>query len=136
MKVQNPLSKLPQLHLPAVLLATFLAAGMCPAFGAGAKSLPGHVPAAVRQLKPNGGLPGTTELRLAIGVPLRDPAGLNQFLGELYNPASPNYHRYLTPDEFTARFAATEADYAAVKRFALAAGSKSPPSTATDYCST
>jgi len=113
-----------QSMVPAMLLAVFLAAGMCSASGADVKSLPGHVPDAVRRLKPEGSLPRTNELRLAIGVPLRDPAGLRQFLGELYRPGSPSYRHYLTPAEFTARFAATEADYAAVKQFALARGFK------------
>ena len=85
MKNQSYSSKLKQPGLPAVLLAIFLAGGMCSAFGAGTRQLHGHVPDAVRHLKPKGGLPATNELRLAIGVPLRDSAGLDKFLGELYN---------------------------------------------------
>ena len=36
----------------------------------------GHVPAAVARVKAIGGLPATNQLRLAIGLPLRDRAGL------------------------------------------------------------
>src|SRR3954469_15803334 len=37
-------------------------------------------------------------------------AALTQFLQEQQDPASPNYHRWLTPDEFGARFGANDAD--------------------------
>jgi subtilase family serine protease len=96
--------------------------GTCPIFGADWKILTGHVPAVTRQLKATGRLPATNELRLAIGVPLRDPAGLEKFLAAVNDPASPNYHHFLTPEEFTARFGATAADYAAVKNFARTNG--------------
>jgi hypothetical protein len=106
------------------LLALILCvAGVMPASAVpGWKVLKGHVPAAVRQLVPLGRLPGTNQLHLAIGVALRDPAGLSNFLADVYSPASPNYRHFLTPEEFAARFSATAADYAAVKNFALTNG--------------
>jgi len=106
----------------AAASALLLLAGNTPAFGAGTKQLSGHVPAASKQLQPIGEVAAGTQLHLGIGVALRDPAGLDQFLAEVYDPASPNYHHYLTPAEFTARFCATEADYAAVRSFALTNG--------------
>ena len=110
------------LHL--VWLAMFLLFWVCPVFGAGFKQLHGHVPEASRHLTATGRLPATNELHLAIGVPLRDSAGLDKFLADVYDPASPNYRHFLEPAEFTARFSATEADYAAVKNFALTNGFK------------
>ena len=107
-----------------VLLTLFLLAGMCPVFGAGFKQLHGHVPEATKRMAAIARLSPTNELHLAIGVPLRDPAGLDRFLADVYDPASPNYRHFLTPAEFTARFSATEADYAAVKNFALTNGFK------------
>ena len=107
-----------------VLLTLFLLAGMCPVFGAGSKQLHGHVPEATKRLAAISRLSPTNELHLAIGVPLRDPAGLDKFLADVYDPASPNYRHFLTPAEFTARFSATEADYTAVKNFALTNGFK------------
>ena len=97
---------------------------VCPVFGAGLKQLHGHVPEAAKKLTATGRVSATNELHLAIGVPLRDPAGLEKFLADIYNPASPNYRHFLTPAEFTARFSATAADYAAVKNFALLSGFK------------
>jgi len=82
----------------------------------------GHVPAAVARLAPAGSLPGSQRLNLAIGLPLRNEQELDALLQQLYDPASPNYHRYLTPDEFTARFGPTEKDYQAVMDFARSNG--------------
>lgn len=59
---------------------------------------------------------------LAIGVPLRDPQGLTNFLQALYDPASPEYHHYLTPEQFTERFGPTTEDYQGVIDFARTNG--------------
>ena len=85
---------------------------------------PGQVPAVVARgkLAALGRLPATNELRLALGLPLRDRAGLTNLLAALYNPASSEFHHYLTPAEFTARFGPTPADYAAVLAFARTNG--------------
>jgi len=114
-------SKTSSFRVVAVLCLVWTA-GVCPVFGGGLKSLPGHVPAAVSRLQPFGALPATNELSLAIGLPLRDPAGLAKFLAAVYDPASPSFRHYLAPEEFTARFGPTEQDYAAVKNFARANG--------------
>ncbi len=86
------------------------------------KALPGHTFSAWSKMTPFSVLPATNELRLAIGLPLRDPAGLDRFLAEVYDPASTNFHRYLMADELAARFGPSEADYAAVKEFARTNG--------------
>jgi subtilase family serine protease len=100
------------------LLGLLAAMGMNPASGEVLKTLHGHVPAVVNHLNPVGRVAATNQLRLAIGVPLRDPSGLDQLLAQLYDPASPNYRQFLTPAELAARFGPTEQDYEAVKQFA------------------
>jgi kumamolisin len=65
-----------------------------------------------------GRLPSTQNLRLDIVLPLRDQAGLDSFLAEIYDPSSPTYRRFLTVQEFTARFGPTQEDYDAVVRYA------------------
>ena len=65
-----------------------------------------------------GQLPGNNQMRLTLGLPLRDAAELTNLLADIYNPASPQYHHYLTSKEFAARFGPTPADYAAVMHFA------------------
>ena len=86
------------------------------------KPVPGGVPAAVKMLVPNGVPAATKQLNVAIGLRVRNSDELNQFLAELYDPASPNYFRYLTPLEFTERFGPSPEDYDAVARFAEARG--------------
>ncbi|HEY1354451.1 MAG TPA: S53 family peptidase [Ktedonobacteraceae bacterium] len=44
-------------------------------------------------------------LHLSIGLRPADSAGLQQTLQAIYTPGSPDYHRYLTAQEFTRRFA-------------------------------
>lgn len=86
------------------------------------QTLPGHVPAIVSQLQPVDSLAASNRLHLAIGLPLRNRPALNILLQQIYDPASPNYHHYLTPEQFTERFGPTEQDYQAVIAFAKANG--------------
>jgi kumamolisin len=69
-------------------------------------------------------LPETQTLRLDIVLPLRDQAGLESFLQEVYDPSSPSYRHFLTVAEFTARFGPTQEDYDAVVQYALSKGFK------------
>jgi len=91
-------------------------------YAAGAHLLSNHVPAEIAsgRLAAIGSLPDTNVLHLAIGLPLRDQAGLDKFLGQIYDPKSPNYHQYLSVQQFTDRFGPTVADYAALTDFASA----------------
>ncbi|HEY6849858.1 MAG TPA: S53 family serine peptidase [Terracidiphilus sp.] len=57
-------------------------------------------------------------MRLVLVLPLRNQAALDQFLEDLYNPASPSYRKYLTVEQFTARFGPTQQDYDAARRWA------------------
>ena len=84
--------------------------------------LRGNVPAAVARLRPLERLPGSTPLHLSIGLPWRHPEALDRLIEELYDPASPNYHRYLSSEQFTEKFGPTERDYRALIAFAEANG--------------
>ena len=81
-----------------------------------------HVLPAVARLVPAGNLPGTRRLNLALSLPLRNTAELDPLLQQLYDPASPNYRRYLTPEQFTERFGPSEEDYQALMDFAKSNG--------------
>jgi hypothetical protein len=82
----------------------------------------GLVPEAVAKLQPVGRLEGSQRLKLAIGLASRDEQGLDAFIQELYDPASPNYRHYLTPEQFARRFGPTEQDYKALIDYAKASG--------------
>ena len=69
-------------------------------------------------------LPETQTLRLDIVLPLRDSAGLDNFLREVYDPSSPSYRHFLTVPEFTARFGPSQEDYDAVIEYARSNGFK------------
>ena len=101
-----------------------LAGMVWPSRGAvtGDKTLHGHVPPVVAQLAATGELAATNELHLAIGLQLRNTETLDALLRQVSDPASPTYGQYLSTDEFTRRFAPTEADYQAVLDFAKAQG--------------
>jgi len=103
----------------AILLVT---ASLAMAQSAQRKLLPGHVPTVVSSLQPIGRLDATKSLKLSLGLPLRNQAALSNLLAQIYDPASPSYHHYLSPDEFTAQFGPTEQDYAAVVAFATNQG--------------
>jgi subtilase family serine protease len=86
------------------------------------QTIGGHVPEAVAKLQPIGRLPGSQRLKLAIGLSPRDEQGLDAFIQELYDPASPSYHHYLSPEQFTQRFGPTEQDYTTLIELAKASG--------------
>ena len=88
----------------------------------GVTALHGHVPAAVSRSQAKGRLSAAAEMKLAIGLPLRNQAALSNLLQQLYDPSSPNYRHFLTPEEFTAQFGPTEQDYQKVVSFAEANG--------------
>lgn len=89
---------------------------------AGMKSLPGHVPLVTSQLAATGRLSSATNLYLSIGLPLHNREALSSLLQQMYDPVSTNYHRYLSPDDFTSRFGPTEEDYQTVLNFARTNG--------------
>jgi subtilase family serine protease len=65
-----------------------------------------------------GRLPSNQIMQLDLVLPIRDEAGLDRFLEDVYDPSSFSYHRFLTPAEFTERFGPTQQDYDTVVRFA------------------
>jgi len=86
--------------------------------------LNGHVPPALARLhlQPIGQLPAANRLNLSIGLPLRNQNTFDELLAQIYDPASPNFRHYLTPDQFAEQFGPAAADYAAVMAFARTNG--------------
>ena len=115
----NPLAETTghRLAIGVTALAGLLLLFTMPAGGAQRQALQGHVPAAVASLQPLGRLPATNRLVLTIGLPLRHQTELANLLERLCDPASPDYGRYLTPDQFAERFGPTEQDYQALIAF-------------------
>ena len=61
-------------------------------------------------------------LQLVISLPLRNEPALDALLAQINDPGSPQYRHYLSPDQFAAQFAPTQADYDAVVAWARAKG--------------
>ncbi len=101
--------------LGTVIVLNFLHAGVS---GAALRRLPGTPSQILAQMTPTGRPPATNELRLALVLPLRDRDGLEAWVAQIADPASPHYRQYLDPSELTARFGPTVQDYATMENFA------------------
>ena len=88
--------------------------------------LTSHVREATRngQAPMLGRLPASQPMNLVLVLPLRNQDELDRLLADLYNRESPSYHKFLTVDEFTARFGPTEDDYNTLIEFAHENGLK------------
>jgi len=73
-------------------------------------------------LKPLARYAPLTDLKLVVGLPLRNQAALTGLLHDLYDPASPRFHHYLTPGQFIEQFGPGEEDYQQVIHFAVSHG--------------
>jgi subtilase family serine protease len=93
-----------------------------PSAGVAEAMLAPHLPTAVANgTAPLIGTVGAQQpLSFAIHLPLRNQAELTRLLHDLYDPASPSFHKYLSVSEFTDRFGPTAADYDAVLAWAKA----------------
>jgi subtilase family serine protease len=78
--------------------------------------LPGNPPAAEDLVAAGAtsALAPARNLSMRVVMALRNQAELTQLLADQQDPSSPEYHHWLTPDEFTARFGPTPDDLAQV----------------------
>ncbi len=76
------------------------------------------------QAKSVGRLPASKVMNFGMLLPLRHAPELRNFLQDIYDAHSQNYHHYLSPTEFAERFGPSKADYDAVVQFAKANGFK------------
>ena len=65
-----------------------------------------------------GHVPASERFSLAISLPLRNEAQLDNLLQRLYDPQDPSFHKYLSVGEFVANFGPQLSDYMAVVQFA------------------
>ena len=65
-----------------------------------------------------GPVPADTTVYLAIGLPVRDAAGLKTLIKQVSDPKSPNFRKFVTQPQFYATYGATASDYQAVQDWA------------------
>ena len=82
------------------------------------QQLRGHVPDAVSKLKPVGPLAESTPIDVVIALPARNAELRTELLRDIYDPASPRFHQYLSPREYMETFDPTEASYQSLLDFA------------------
>src|SRR5262245_42531968 len=67
--------------------------------------IPGSVSPLVAQATDLGPAPASETHRIVVALALRERDALDDFLRDVADPASPRYRRFLTPEEFNARYA-------------------------------
>lgn len=70
------------------------------------------------QARLTGPLPADRSMKLVLVLPLRNQAGLDQLLKDIYDPASPSYRKFLTVEEFTEQFGPAQQDYDTLRQWA------------------
>ena len=73
-------------------------------------SLPNTVTPAVAHSQKKGDVPAAQQISAAVSLKLRNTAELDHFLAEVARPGSALYGHYLTPAQFTDRYAPAQAD--------------------------
>ena len=71
--------------------------------------LHGHLVSALRRQSPMHATASENTLQLSVALNLRNRSALHQLLADQKNPKSPEYHRYITPQEFIKYFGADQA---------------------------
>lgn len=69
-----------------------------------------------------GNLSAKQHLHLTLQLPLRNQTDLTSFLKRVSDPASSDFRKYLSVDEFTEKYGSTKADYQAVVDYAKSRG--------------
>lgn len=110
-------------HL-ARLLAMLLIGPIATGAAANLQTLARHLPASAARLQPIGQLDRSRSLNFSIALPLRNQGELADLLKRLYDPASVDFRKFLTPAQFAERFGPAEQDYAALVTFIKANGLK------------
>ena len=62
------------------------------------------------------------QINVILSLPLGDSPGAAEFVQRVSNPKDPLYRKYLTPQEYAARYGANAGDYVALKKWATSNG--------------
>lgn len=109
--------------LPAVFATLFLA-GSVSGWAQVAQKLQGHLrPEVVKGTAARlSASPTSQHLHLTLQLPLRNHDELKSFLNRLYDPNSPDFHKYLSVESFTQKYGPSQEDFDSVVAFAKAHG--------------
>jgi subtilase family serine protease len=109
--------------LSTVFLSFLISPTSGDAIADGFFKLPGHVPTQqIAHAQELGRKALSSKVQLAIVLSPSDPSGLASNLRSLYTPGDPLYHQFLTPAQFTARFAPSPQDLENVSQYLSSRG--------------
>ncbi|MFI6447555.1 protease pro-enzyme activation domain-containing protein [Kitasatospora sp. NPDC050543] len=111
------------LPLTAVSLGVTAAhAAPTPNAAASRVALPNTVTPAVARSEKKGDVPAAQQLSVAVSLKLRNTADLDRFLAAVATPGTAEYGKYLTPEQFTAKYGPTQAAVEQVKSYLAGQG--------------
>ena len=90
----------------------------------GSQTIPGELPPAINNgtVPLVGSLSPAATLKLALGLPLQNQAGLQSSIQQIYDPKSTQYHKYLTPTQFGNSYGVSQTDYNSVVSYVQSHG--------------
>jgi kumamolisin len=101
----------------------FLATAVAAALVGAASAAPyPHGPVAAADVGPSANFAENTRITVTVALRLRDTTQMEQLIESVYTHGSPNYHQFLTPEQFRAQFGPSPAAIAAVSRHFEAQG--------------
>ena len=86
------------------------------------KRLSGHIPRTVRGLQDQGKTSEDKVLPVMIALELNNQSELDGILSGMYEAGNKNYHQFISPEEFRARYAPTEDQVSRVQSFLQSQG--------------
>jgi subtilase family serine protease len=122
MRISRSSGFIPILLLTACLVGGLMCVGDAQSDSDGMMLLKGNRTGEVATARPLGYVEATRQLNMEVTLAVRDRASLDQLIADQQNPGSPQYHRWLTPAEFAARFGPRPADAAAVAQWLTSQG--------------
>ena len=109
-------------RLVGVAMGVVVVAAPASAAAASRTVVPGSAPSWAKASRDRGVVAGDQSATVTVYLPLRGAAAASSLLDQVSDPTSSSYGQYLTPDQFRQRFAASDADVAAVTSFLRGAG--------------
>ncbi|MBD0691942.1 protease pro-enzyme activation domain-containing protein [Streptomyces sp. CBMA123] len=85
-------------------------------------ALPNTVNPAVAHSEKKGDVPAEQQISVAVSLKLRNTDQLDRFLTAVTTPGTPEFGKYLTPEQFSARFAPTQQSVDQVKAYLATQG--------------
>ena len=108
----------------AAVCALLVLAGPATATARSGHVVPDTQPAWATSANDEGSASNSGQMVFSVWLGWQDQTGLDQTLSALYDPSSPSYHRWLTPDEFRSRFSPPQEQVDAVSGWLTKQGFK------------